>query len=199
MLNFLHAVMKARHAIPLLAIALLVIVILLPRPKPPPPEPSYGGLTLTELAMLNPNAITGNPRSAEARAAIRKIGTNSLPCLLAWLSARPNYTPSKRVAQWFLEWLPEPLVPKKSLEWACDPIELHFEIAAYLFGTLGPQAAPAIPDLERLACDPRGGRSAFCAKCILAGIGPEALPALQRIEQNSKRPHPEGGGNIWHN
>jgi hypothetical protein len=180
--------MKVRYGIGLFGVALLVSVVAFPSPKPQPPEPSYGGRTLTQLAMLNPNALNHNPRSEEAKAAILKIGTKSLPCLLAWLAAKPNYTPSKQGAYWLLKQLPEQVVPQKFSDWAYDPVALHFEVARYLFATLGPEAAPAIPDLERLATDPRAGRSALFATYILGGIGPQALPALRRIQRNPNCP-----------
>jgi hypothetical protein len=178
--------MNASYAVALLAVALLAVALLaLPRPKPPPAEPSYQGRTLTQLAMLSPNAHNNNRTSAEAKAAVRAIGTNALPCLLAWLSAYPDHEPIKQAVGHITDQLPDRFPFQSARQWgADDPAILHFEVAAYLFGILGPDATPAIPELERIATDPRGHPSAFRAIYILGGIGTNALPALQRIAQN---------------
>jgi hypothetical protein len=139
--------------------------------------------------MLNPNALNDNPTSLEARKAIRAIGTNALPCLLAWLSAEPDHQPTRQALQWAIVRLPNLPMLHSARTWAAsDPVRLHFEIAAVLFKTLGSDAAPATPDLEHLASDPRGRRCAYTATIILSGIGPQALPALQRIANNPACP-----------
>ena len=173
----------------MLALILLAVVIAFPRPTPPPIEPSYAGRTLTEWVFRNPNALNGNPRSHEAREAIRKIGTNALPSLLAWLAADPDHSPIKRAASLVLDFVPQAITPKRALVWAqSDWVELHLEIAPVAFAVLGSDAVPAIPTLQRLASDARGRRGAFYATSILGGIGPRALPALQRIAQNPACP-----------
>jgi hypothetical protein len=183
--------MKVRLGVALLALVLLAVFIafLRPTPSPPPVEPSYAGRTLSEWVFRNPNALNGNPRSREAREAIRKMGTNALPCLLAWLTADPDHSPIKRAAGSVFEVVPQAITPKPALVWAqSDWVALHLEVASVAFAVLGPDAAPAIPVLERLAGDPRGQRGAFCATYILGGIGPQALPALQRVAQNQACP-----------
>ena len=102
-----HERMKVRLGVALLALILLVVVIACPRPTPPPIEPSYAGRTLSEWILRSPNALNGNPRSREAREAIRKIGTNALPCLLAWLAADPDHSPIKRAASSVLDEVPQ--------------------------------------------------------------------------------------------
>lgn len=190
--------MKFRLAVVLLAVVLLGALIAFSRPKRLPPEPSYAGRTLSQWLELNPNAITGNPRSREAREAILKMGTNALPCLLSWLSADPDHNPAKQVANSALNGLPEAVTPRKAREWAeSDWVAVHLEMAPLAFAVLGSNAAPAIPALERLASDRRGRRSAHFATYILGGIGPQALPALQRIAQNPACPtHTEAAREI---
>ena len=179
--------MKPRHAAALAALILLLIAFALPwRRHPEPPEPAFGGRTLTEWALLNPAALNDNPGVLEARAAVRAIGTNALPCLLAWLSANPKRGSVRHAAELIIPDVPA-LASVRA--WAqYDLAIIHFEVAACLFTTLGPDAAPAIPELERLASDPSGPRSAYAAVGILAGFGPQALPALQRIAANPHCP-----------
>jgi hypothetical protein len=186
-----HVRMKVRLGIALLAVVLLAVVLLaaVPRPTRTPAEPSYAGRTLTEWVMLNPTAINPAPHSREATEAIRKIGTNALPCLLAWLAANPGYDPMKRAAHTVFDVVPQSITPTNARDWAAsDMVGLHLEVAPIAFKVLGPDAAPAIPDLERLASDPRGPRGAYYATYILGGIGSQALPALQRIAQNPACP-----------
>jgi hypothetical protein len=181
-----RAVLLAKYIIAALAIILLLLLLsVFSRSKPPSPEPSYEGRTLTQLADLNPNAINGNPRSAEAKAAVRAIGTNAVPCLLAWLDA--DHDPIKQAVQQFIVGLPDLILYRSARDWALVD-QWHLELAPYLFATLGPDGAPAIPELERIAADPRGHRSAHFAISILGGIGSEALPALQRIARNPQCP-----------
>jgi hypothetical protein len=176
-----------------LAVAILAVIVLTvffgSHRATSPPEPSFGGRTLSEWGLLNPNALTDNPKSLEAREALRRIGTNALPCLLAWLAADPNYNPLRRAAEWVVIRLPNRLIPQRARDWALsDPVLFHFELASAIFKVLGANAEPAIPDLERVASDPRGRRSAYLATYILGGIGPHALPALQRIARNAACP-----------
>ncbi len=182
-----HDPMKVRLGVALLALVLLAVVIasLRPTPSPSPIEPSYAGRTLTEWVFRNPTALNDNPRSREAREAIRKIGTNALPCLLEWLAADPDHSSIKRAASSVLDQVPQAITPNRALVWAqSDWVALHLEVASVAFAVLGPDAAPAIPALERLASDPRGRRGALHATHILGGIGPQALPALQRLAQD---------------
>jgi len=92
----------------------------------------------------------------------------------------------KRAAASVLDEFP---APKGALAWAkSDWVAIHLEMAAYCFAVLGPDAVAALPDLELLASDARGRRSAFYATYILGSIGPQALPALQRIAQSPTCP-----------
>lgn len=184
--------MKARRPIIWLAtIAGIVIagVLLVSRPRKPPPEPSYGGHTLTEWVMCNPLALTAPAQSRQAGDAIRHIGTNALPCLKAWLKASPPYNPFRRATHELLRRFPSALGLKSLGDWAeADMTALHFELAPIAFKVIGPDAAPAIPDLEKLASDPAGKRSAYFATFILADIGIQAVPALKRIAANGRCP-----------
>ena len=180
--------MKVGHAIGWFAVSALLVIgvaLLVQRPRRLPPEPSYGGHTITEWVMCNPLALTAPPRSREARDAIRHIGTNALPCLVAWLKASPPYDPFKQAAYAVSRGFPDALGFKQIRDWSeSDMIALHFEIAPVAFKVIGASGAPAIPELEKLASDSQGKRSAYFATCILADIGPQAVPALERIASN---------------
>jgi hypothetical protein len=181
--------MKLRHGIALLALGLVALIIAYSTPPRTPPEPSYAGRTLTQWIAPDPIHVGEPIRSPEACAAIRHIGTNALPCLLAWLGADPEYTPTKERAHVLLRKLPKAITPKLVLRWAeSDKVDLRLRAAPMAFKVLGPDAVPAVPQLERLASDHRGRLSAYFATYILVDLGPEGYAALQRIAQNPACP-----------
>ncbi|HZR17824.1 MAG TPA: hypothetical protein VFE51_10895 [Verrucomicrobiae bacterium] len=174
--------MKVRLAVALLALILLALAFIFHRPPQTPPEPTVHGISLTEFVLRNGN-------TPQTRAAIRAIGTNALPCLLAWLSADPEENRLRGITERLATSLPSTPTFQPVRVWALsDPAVLHFEMTGYVFNILGPDAAPAIPNLEGFANDARGRRSAYIATYILAGIGPQAIPALQRIAANAVCP-----------
>jgi hypothetical protein len=171
--------MKGRHAAAFLALILflLALAMALHRPPPPSPEPTFEGRTLTQIADLKPK---------EKRKTLRAIATNAIPCLLDWLSGGDK---SSRLREAAGSVIPDTPGFQSVRTWVVsDSRALHFELAAHLFYVLGPDAAPAIPGLERLARDVRGHRSAYAAISVLGGIGPQALPALQRLAANPACP-----------
>jgi hypothetical protein len=181
--------MKIWCGIGLLAAVVIAFAAWFSTPARVPAEPSYAGRTLTQWIMPNPTAVGQPIRSPEATEAIRHMGTNALPCLLAWLGADPEYTPIKEKAHVLLRALPRTVTPKVVLHWAdSDQVTLHLRAAPMAFKVFGPDAAPAIPQLERLASDPRGRLSAYFATYILVDLGPEGYAALQRIAQNPACP-----------
>lgn len=79
---------------------------------------------------------------------------------------------SMHACRWAPRWILAPFLD--------DPAD---EAAIY-FRMLGADGSPAIPELEALAADPRGGKSAGRAVDALGEIGVEALPALARVATN---------------
>jgi hypothetical protein len=138
----------------LIGVALVasVIVTVLVWPGEKEREPVYQGKKLSEwiLSQVRP------PYDREgAKVAVRAIGTNGLPCLLRWVGHQePRW---KYTAQnWFYK------LPTR-LQWnfVFRGISPHLVTSPGFLGVqgiaiLGPEAAPAIPELARLASD--GGR-----------------------------------------
>jgi HEAT repeat protein len=87
----------------------------------------------------------------QAADAVRHIGTNALPFLLRWLSDEP--APWRRKTRRALEKLPHPFDRLGRLTDARmgPKSDLRHRLAIYGFIVLGPDAAPAIPALNRLA------------------------------------------------
>lgn len=143
-------------------LALLAILI-------PSREPSYDGRTLRdwlhELAR-NPEFDENSP----APLAIRHIGTNGLPILLAELRYKDS-TP-KRIAMKLNDWIGTKLER--------DPVEITSQwerraVAAKAIQLLGPDATSAIPALAENLSDPD-----LCADAawVLAGMGEPARSIL---------------------
>jgi hypothetical protein len=129
-----------------------------------PREPEYAGRSLSQwLAAYNQTVNFGGPEKPEPSAdAIRHIGTNALPWLLDWIQyeepawrgdlyygrQRQSFflggighiikpAPTNRVGSWLQSCYP------------CRPTR-HDTMAMRGFEILGPQAAPAVPELTRL-------------------------------------------------
>src|SRR5580700_7076279 len=109
-----------------------------------------------------------------AEAAIREIGTDALLCLLEWMRCEPSPARTNFVKfmvglrkSRFGRWVPRALTEIK----AAPPTQIGFFV-------FGPRAAPAIPELQRIANDAAHKRPAFLAMMALMEIGPAAAPAM---------------------
>jgi hypothetical protein len=124
-----------------LAVVVGIIVALIPR------EPKYQGRTLSEWIKDSAPRKSPDPQTTRAIEAVRHIGTNGLPSLLQWL----NY---QEPPAWKLKLL---AACAKLPLWFQDRVVSHFlvdrsyqvrrRLALDGFLILGPQAAPAVPDL----------------------------------------------------
>ncbi len=162
------------------------------------PEPGYGGRTLSSwLRQLDDGDYSHGlswmawhfERSAnqeEAAAAIRQMGTNSLPFLLRSITNQDSRLVAK--LNDFLEkrkWSWRAIIirqqgPTHGGFWI--PADGRRREAALAFEVLGPVARPAVPQLENaLTNSPAGPKDAALA---LAGIGPEGYAALTRTIVN---------------
>jgi hypothetical protein len=146
-------------------------------------EPESRGHSLSYwLEHCIPGGNTDERKIAET--AIREIGTNGLPALLVWLRYEPSQTKTnimeflKRMRQTaYGRWIP----PQLTYENGPPPAHIGFYV-------LGPTAAPAIPELARMANDVQHPRPAVRAMMALTAIGPAALPAVEARLANTNFP-----------
>jgi hypothetical protein len=145
------------------------------------PEPRYKGHTLTYWLAAYREADTGSAPEREAKDAIRQIGTNALPHLVARLRyKRPAW---KMKAVGIAMDLPGPLD-----DWLTSLIlekEDKFAAASEGFEILGPAAAPAVPDLIELFLDKDTWE---VVQVALMHVGEPAVPALTAALTNRSNP-----------
>jgi hypothetical protein len=135
-------------------------------------EPEYQGRKLSEW--LEPYNDVGDD---EARvAAIKHIGTNALPFLLSWMQYEPP--PWRESIYRHLYKLPK--IARKDLTYRVllGKGELRLRAVVRGFEALGPEAAPAVPELARILSRTKSTGTGYRATFALASIGEEGLPAL---------------------
>jgi hypothetical protein len=146
-------------------------------------EPSYKGYSLYEWLcdyeaidrsyplrdrVLTQGALEGALR--EPTAAIRQIGTNAIPSLLAWIENGPSLSRIHDLN-------------------ASEREALHrAQLAVIGFELLGAEGRSACPALGRLASDPRKEDVAEPALDALVNIGGDAVPELVSILTNTNAP-----------
>jgi HEAT repeat protein len=109
-----------------------------------------------------------------ATTAIRAIGTNALPFVMADIRAR--ITIKDRVNNW--------LAPRaRFLKLQPRTVEDRWIRAIRALEALGPIAKPCLPELITLA-----SKSTGYAESALMAVGPDALPAFTNLLANSKYP-----------
>jgi len=144
-------------------------------------EPEYGGKKLSEWLVLYrhalPDVLGGPPvPSREVQEALRKIGTNSLPCLMKWIAHEPVAW-KERVLLTYLR-LPPSARSEAVEEWLQENGGREWPLAIAGFGFLGPDAAPVVPELVRLAQASKSiEHQRFLVSCLRV-IGTGARPAL---------------------
>ncbi len=135
-----------------------------------PSEPHHGGKPLSSwLKGFDSETMTARVESAEA---VRQIGTNAVPQLISLL--RQPAKPSE--AQWKQKlrvWLAKQSLVKVTILRSPD----HRSRALAALAALGPKAKCAVPALEGLLQESTPDHRALL---VLAGIGSEARPVLQR-------------------
>jgi hypothetical protein len=122
----------------------------------------------------------------QSREAIRQIGTNALPYLLAWIACEPSSLKMSMLSA-ILKVVPVNDHTRSFLKILFHEY-LRADDAVAGFAILGESAAMAIPDLVRLASDPKRDRSSYRATEALFYIGPRSLPALSDIMTNPSAP-----------
>jgi hypothetical protein len=108
---------------------------------------------------------TNQAESLAAVDAIRHIGTNALPVLIRWIQYEPGWKDS--VGRKILTW---PLLGKnhdvQRLIW--NMTEYRALTAVNGFRILGSEANPALPELQRLADNPKAPETAIRAtQCLI--------------------------------
>jgi hypothetical protein len=174
----------------LICLGCVAVAVFLFRTK----EPSFEGHTLSDwvAAYAKPETKSQSDQKIEATAAIRHIGTNSIPYLLEWL--RYEQPPGKPER---LKKLSKPLVWLNNYfgakgSWALKDREWdRAEDTVLAFGALGPNAKEAVPELSRLLNAPKNRFGAIRAGHALAIIPEFGLPVLAAALTNAE-PHIRG-------
>ena len=137
-----------------------------------PREPRYAGKSLSVWLQELPSF--GTRPGVEAANAIRAMGTNALPTLLARIQAK--------VPLWKMKL--NPILDKQHLvKFRFRTSDFERAKAVVAFEILGPVAAPAVPSLVR-ALGSKEPRIRVCAAGALGGIGiatPEGVSGLIKL------------------
>jgi hypothetical protein len=150
-----------------------------------PSEPRYQGTSLSQwLRLYRPFDRGASAHSQEADA-VRHIGTNALPFLVSWMEDVGSLPPWKeRLLRYaWNRHLPGNEILLETLA----KHELLAERAASGFEILGEAAAPAIPELVRVA-NHGNSASSRAATIALAHLGKDALVPLLTLIVNSASP-----------
>jgi hypothetical protein len=147
-------------------------------------EPEYEGKKLSEWAAIS--VSYSEPSRQRTETAIRQMGTNTLPWLLQWLDDEPP-PPWKTKVLKIVAKFPARLGGGYAQK-ALYPPWARVDFARRGFYVLGRDARPAIPDLVRLAMNPKcrdGGRN---AAYVLTHFGAEVVPELITILRSPLAP-----------
>ena len=148
-------------------------------------EPEYKGKKLSECLRILRISNTTLEAQREAMLAVRAIGTNAMPQLLKWLRyERPAW--KDRAAAAYKKF-PRALVASSLDSWLMSgKAEVRADAAMNCFQFLGPEAAPAVPELICILKDPRTPVASRRAIVCLGYIGPKARPALPFLRHLTK-------------
>ncbi len=163
-----------------------------------PPDPSYNGRPLSEWLLLYGRSnghLQSDAVSQEAAMAIRHIGTNALPLLLAWSDYEPPMLRYHLTT--FAQKMPSWLQRSRPMQRLYTNLEAdeRSRYAVYAFAALGQTASPAIPELARRASRPRHPIPSIRrdhAMLALGYIGKPAVPTIAILLAN-----PDNGENPW--
>ena len=119
----------------------------------------------------------------ELQGALRMLGTNSIPTLIAILDQTDSVVAGAK-----LKATKTPLVPQSlKAKFIGDLQASHnrLSLIAETFGFLGDDALPAIEDLERISCAPNRTIASSYATMALGLFNSGGVPALQRCLTNA--------------
>jgi hypothetical protein len=153
-------------------------------------EPVYQGKKLSEWLdrYYRNSGITSNydpAKLSEAQDAVRSMGTNAVPLLLKWMRYESPAWRKKALSAFSRRnW---PL--GKTLVWLVQGSRERRAVACNMaFACLGDAAAPAVPELTRVANDPSAGYTSRAALYCLRLVGRAGIPSLMGVITNSALP-----------
>jgi HEAT repeat protein len=133
-------------------------------------EPEYGGKTISEWLLTSQQE---NGASKEMKSAILHMGTNCLPYLIKAIQFEPLYIDTEPSRQRVETWQTNLLRKWNAME---------------VFGALGHQAAPAIPELLRLSRNATDKNNRFAAITALECLREDGLKPLMEIASDPAHP-----------
>ncbi|SPE56613.1 conserved exported hypothetical protein [Verrucomicrobia bacterium] len=146
-------------------------------------EPSYDGRTLRDWVV----AMRTGPDEDQARAVVRRLGTNSIPLLLDWLrrDERPSLTDRLRELKAGVnEWLARRRIIKSRLiSMGTEPKPSYRSLGITALQELGPAGQAAIPTLILMLGDKKRkpgqvSEIAGAAYLVLPKMSPESIQPL---------------------
>ncbi len=143
------------------------------------PEPSYQGRSLSSWLETYGAEMDNAQDVQKGGAAIRHIGTNSLPFLLRWTSYEPPHYGIHRDHIFIWRIRPDEILPLAVQNWI-EPSQKgkRANLAARSFELFKDQAQPVIPRLDALMNDRRYPVASRNAVVALTSIGRDAIPVL---------------------
>jgi hypothetical protein len=181
--------------------AVLGLVVFLTRSH----EPQYNGRSLSEWVETLARERANPENANEAQAAIAAIGTNAYPYLLLWLDYDETPRGLRRLARFTLDTL---RFKTAFLERVADPPRRRFlaQGASLAISAHKASATAFVPDLVRIAANPKSGTAGGFAIELLISLQADRvtnmLPILQSTNRNARRSpaitwvqrHPEEAG-----
>jgi hypothetical protein len=146
-------------------------------------EPRYHGRSLSDWLTICRSSKASESEREEAATAVRQIGAKGLPILIS-RATQDTSSMKEKIKAWVRN-RRMLLIPTSVLNWAKRPPDYtSLNEARIGLIILGPAAAPAIPELTRLAYSGRGEWPCEA----LGDIGRPALPALLKILKSPTGP-----------
>lgn len=171
--------MKRRYIWLALAVAAVVVsaitYLILPKHDS---GPRYKGKTVEGWLRRLTNG--DNP---EVKMMLDDLGSNAVPPLIVILDRETPVQDWLSINTLKMQWMPR-VANSKAAKHLLEATEMPFHAHSAL-AHLGTNAVCAIPDLERIICDPRKKRGWSFALGVLANLGPHGRVALQRCVTNA--------------
>lgn len=143
-------------------------------------EPSYRGRTLSYWLERRQQLVKAQRPSPagldESQRAILAIGTNAIPWLLAWIRYEPNPVPQSVLNR--VQWSYWSTPIGNFIRYGSESRNSRAENVVLAFGTLGTNAAPALPGLVPLMKDRTRPLTSVRATMAFGCLGPYAFPVL---------------------